>query len=209
MGRATLLLADDHTMVVEGLRKLLEPHFEIVASVEDGRELAAAAGRFKPDVVLMDISMPGLNGIEAALHLMKDLGTAKIVFLTMHADPTYVSAALRAGASGYVLKRCASAELVEAIHQVLQGRTYVTPQVAQNASIDTLGSGSPAGELTHREREVLQLVAEGHAAKEIAARLSVSPKTVVFHKTNVMAKLGLHTTAELTKYAIRHGITEK
>lgn len=208
MRRPTLLLADDHTVVVEGLRRLLEPHFEIVASVDDGRELLAAVARSKPDVILLDISMPGLNGIDAALSLKTEVVTSKIVFLTMYADSAYVNGALRAGASGYVLKRCASAELVDAIHQVLEGRTYITPQIAQNLSIDGL-AGKQAAELTPREREVLQLIAEGHSAKEIAARLNVSPKTVVFHKSNIAAKLGIHDTAGLTKYAMRHGIADE
>lgn len=207
MRRPTVLLADDHTVVMEGLRKLLEPHFEIVGAVEDGRELVAAATGLKPDIVLLDISMPGLNGFDAALQLKKHLPDAKIIFLTMYADPTYLRGAFRAGAEGYVLKRCASAELVEAIHVVLQGRTYVTPQIAKDVPISSFEAGTLPGELTGREREVLQLVAEGKSAKEIAAMINISPKTVAFHKTNIMTKLGTHTTAGLTKYAIRHGLS--
>ncbi len=207
MRRTTLLLADDHTVVMEGLKKLLEPHFEIVGSVEDGRELLAAAAVLKPDVALLDISMPLLNGIDAALQLKKRLPSVKLIFLTMHADPTFLSAAFRAGAEGYVLKRCAAAELVEAIHVVLEGRTYVTPKIAKDFPISSLESGTTPGELTSREREVLQLIAEGKSAKEIATVINISPKTVAFHKTNIMTKLRTRTTAGLTKYAVRHGLS--
>ncbi|HTT64823.1 MAG TPA: response regulator transcription factor [Bryobacteraceae bacterium] len=206
MRRPTVILADDHTIVMEGLRKLLERDFEIADTVSDGAELLASAGRLKPDVVLLDISMPRLNGIEAARQLKEDLPATKLIFLTMHADAVFVSGAFRAGAHGYVLKRCAAAELVEAIHEVLRGRTYVTPEISHDLPVERLrGAKSPAA-LTRREREVLQLVAEGKAAKEIAAILSISPKTVVFHKTNIMAKLGVRTTAGLTQFAVRHGV---
>jgi DNA-binding NarL/FixJ family response regulator len=205
MRRAKVVLADDHTVVMEGLRKLLEPHFEIVGTAADGRELVSSAGRIKPDVVLLDISMPGLNGIEAALQLRKDLPGAKIVFLTMHSDPVYLKGALRAGARGYVLKECAAAELVEAIHRVLRGETYITPEAMRGVSAQDLKT-SGGTNLTSREREVLQLVAEGKSAKEIAAILKISARTVTFHKANLVQKLGARTTAELTKFAIRHGI---
>jgi len=205
MGRATVVLADDHTVVMEGLRKLLEPHFEIVGTAANGRELISSAGRIKPDVVLLDISMPGLNGIEAALQLRKDLPGVKIVFLTMHSDPVYLKGALRVGARGYVLKGCAAAELVEAIHRVLKGEIYITPEARQGISAQDLKARGGAA-LTSREREVLQLVAEGKSAKEIAAVLKISARTVTFHKANLVQKLGSRTTAELTKFAIRHGI---
>lgn len=202
----TVLLADDHTIVTEGLKQLLEPYFEVIGEVEDGRELVGAAIRAKPDVVIVDISMPGLNGIDACRQITKELPTAKLVFLTMHTDPTLVSGAFQAGARGYVLKRCASAELVEAIHQVLGGGTYITPEVAIDLPAADLRAGKARGELTAREREVLQLVAEGKSGKEIAAILAVSPKTVAFHKSNIMEKLGVRTTAGLTKLAIRRGL---
>ena len=211
MKRPRVLLADDHTLVVDGLRRILEPECEVVGAVEDGRSLLAAAEQLKPDIILLDISMPLLNGVEAARTLRKAVPEAKMIFVTMHADATYVNGAFRAGASGYVLKRCASMELLTAIHEVLRGRTYITPLIASDIS-DELpgwprGSGDASGELTARQREVVQLVAEGHSLKEIAAILKISRKTAVFHKSNVMRRLGIHSTAELTKYALEHGIS--
>jgi DNA-binding NarL/FixJ family response regulator len=178
--------------------------------VEDGRSLLEAAERLKPDIVLLDISMPLLNGVEAARRLRRTVPSAKVIFVTMHADATYVTGAFRAGASGYVLKRCASMELVSAIREVLQGRTYITPLVRRDILGDTPASplwpGEASGELTERQREVVQLVAEGHPVKEIASVLNISAKTVAFHKSNVMRRLGLRSTAELTKYALEHGL---
>jgi len=207
MKKTSVLLADDHTIVTDGLKRILEPHFEIAGAVTDGRELVAAALRLAPDVVLVDISMPGLNGIDAALQLRKVLPGAKIIFLTMHADPTFVNGALRAGAEGYVLKRCAAEELVDAIHHVLGGGVYITPVVADGVTVS--GRARAAGALTVREREVLQLVAEGHSGKEVAAQLRISVKTVAFHKANITRKLGINTTAGLTQFAIRHGIVSE
>ena len=212
MRRPRLLLADDHTLVLEGFRKLLESEFELVGAVEDGRALVAAAQKLRPDVILLDISMPLLNGIEAARQLKKLVPDTKLVFLTMHADPAYVTEAFRVGASGYLLKRSAASELVSAIHEVLKGRSYVTP-LATKDMLDTFLGRAPApgrlsSELTPRQREVLQLVAEGHSAKEIAAILSVSVKTIEFHKARLMRQLSLRGTAELTKYAVQHGIVE-
>lgn len=210
MKRPRVLLADDHMLVIDGLRRILEPECEIVGAVEDGRALLAAAVELKPDIVLLDISMPLLNGVEAARMLRKTLPATKLIFVTMHADATYVTGAFRAGASGYVLKRCASMELVSAIQQVLKGRTYITPLVRKDVLGDAPGSplwpGEENGELTARQREVVQLVAEGHPLKEIATILNVSVKTVTFHKSNVMRRLGLRSTAELTKYALEHGL---
>lgn len=206
--RPRVLLADDHMLVIDGLRRILEPECEVVGAVEDGRSLLKAAEQLKPDIVLLDISMPLLNGVEAARRLRKTVPAAKLIFVTMHADATYVTGAFRAGASGYVLKRCASMELVSAIREVLKGRTYITPLIRKDFSGTAPGSpvGEVSGELTERQREVVQLVAEGHAVKEIAAILKISRKTVAFHKSNVMRRLGLHSTAELTKYALEHGI---
>ena len=206
MRRSTVLLADDHTIMTDGLKRLLEPDFEVAGAVENGRELVEAAKRIQPDVVVLDISMPELNGIEAAVQIRKEVPTTRLVFLTMHADATYVKAAFRAGASGYVLKRCASAELVDSIHEVLRGRRYVTPEVAEDANLGKLQDHNATGALTAREREVLQLVAAGKSAKEIGAALTISPRTVAFHKSNMMQKLQIHTTAELTKFALLHGI---
>ena len=211
MKRPRVLLADDHTLVLEGLRKILEPECDVVGSVEDGRSLLAAAEQLKPDIILLDVSMPLLNGVEAARMLRNAVPGAKVIFVTMHADATYVAGAFRAGASGYVLKRCASMELLNAIHQVLSGRAYVTPLIRKDILAELpgwpLGSGEASGELTVRQREVVQLVAEGRPVKEIAAILNISSKTVAFHKANVMRRLGIRSTAELTKYALEHGIS--
>lgn len=214
MSKARVLLADDHTLVLEGISKLLEPHFDLVGTVEDGRALLEAAKTLKPDVVLADISMPLLNGIDAARQLRKTLPDTKIVFLSMHSDPTYVTEAFRAGAAGYLLKRSAASELVFAIEEVLKGRFYVTPAVAKGVLTDVLGEAEASRReaptkgpsLTPRQREVLQLVAEGKSIKEIATILDISIKTVEFHKSRIMEELDLHTTAELTKYAVAHGI---
>jgi DNA-binding NarL/FixJ family response regulator len=212
MRRPRLLLADDHTLVLEGFRKLLESEFDLVGAVEDGRALVAAAQKLRPDVILLDISMPLLNGIEAARQLKKLVPDTKLVFLTMHADPAYVTEAFRVGASGYLLKRSAASELVSAIHEVLKGRSYVTPLATKDMLDTFLGRAPEPGrlsrDLTSRQREVLQLVAEGHSAKEIATILNVSVKTVEFHKARLMRQLSLRGTAELTKYAVQHGIVE-
>ena len=211
MKRPRVLLADDHTLVADGLQRILEPECEVVGAVEDGRSLLAAAEELKPDIILLDISMPLLNGVDAARRLHDIVPSAKVIFVTMHADATYVTGAFRAGASGYVLKRCASMELVNAVHEVLKGRTYVTPLIRKDVLGELpgwpLGSGEASGELTDRQREVVQLVAEGHPVKEIAVILNISSKTVAFHKANAMRRLGIRSTAELTKYALEHGIT--
>lgn len=217
MTRARILLADDHVLVLEGLQKLLAEEFDLVGTAQDGRELLTAALRLRPDVVLMDISMPRLNGVEAARQLSKRVPAIKIIFVTMHAEKTYVTEAFRAGASGYLLKRSAASELVSAIHQVMNGKIYLTSLIAGDSRGASLGrSGRPKvrphphspGELTARQREVLQLVAEGYANKETAGILGISVKTVEFHKSGIMEKLGLRTTAELTKYALHHGIAD-
>jgi DNA-binding NarL/FixJ family response regulator len=205
-----LLLADDHTLLLEGIRLLLQPEFELVGSVEDGQALLAAARTLKPDVILLDISMPRLNGIDAARRLRKLLPSARLIFLTMHADADYVAEAFRAGAMGYLLKRAAASELLTAIHAVLKGNHYVSPLVTRNALDLLISSSKPAGKfsdrLTSRQREVLQLVAEGRSRKEIAGILNISVKTVEFHKGILMRKLNLQTVADYTRYAIEHGI---
>jgi DNA-binding NarL/FixJ family response regulator len=210
MSRPRVLLADDHTLVLEGLRRILVPEFDLVGTAEDGRALVESAAKLKPDVIVLDISMPLLNGIDAARQIMRATPGAKLIFLTMHADATYVSAAFGVGASGYLLKRSAASELSTAIHQVLEGGKYLTPVLAaevQDFAIPESGCpATTAGGLTNRQREVLQLVAEGRSAKEIAAILGISVKTVEFHRSNITEKLGIRTTAELTKYAIEHGI---
>jgi DNA-binding NarL/FixJ family response regulator len=211
MKRPRVLLADDHVLVAEGLRSLLAPHFDVVGIVSDGRELLQAAKTLDPDVVVLDISMPSLNGIEAARQLRAANSRAKVVFLTMHCEVTYAARALEAGASGFVLKHSAASELVTAIQEALKGGTYITPQIAGNL-LDSLRRGVPTGadalgELTPRQREVLQLVAEGRSAKQIAAVLGISCRTAEFHKARLMETLGVQTTAELIQYAIRTGVT--
>jgi DNA-binding NarL/FixJ family response regulator len=205
-----LLLADDHTLLLEGFRLLLQPEFELVGSVEDGQALLAAAKSLKPDIILLDISMPRLNGIDAARRLRKLLPSARLIFVTMHADADYVSEAFRAGAMGYILKRAAASELLTAIHTVLKGNHYVSPLVTRNALEVLISSSKPGGKfsdrLTPRQREVLQLVAEGQSRKEISGILNISVKTVEFHKRQLTRKLNLQTTADFTRYAIEHGI---
>ncbi len=211
MKRPRLLLADDHPIVIAGLRDVLEPQFEIVGTAGDGRSLVDMAPLLKPDVILLDISMPLLNGLTAARQLKKQLPAVKLIFLTMHADADYVTEAFRAGASGYILKRSVASELVGAIEEVLKGRTYLTPAIAESFP-GLLREPSAKGmmsscDLTDREREVLQLLAEGYPSKRIAAILHVTIKTVEFHKATIKRKLRLHTTAELIKYAIEHKIS--
>lgn len=210
MTRPRVLLADDHTLVLDGYRKLLEDQCEIVGAAEDGRTLLAMAQQLQPDIVTLDISMPQLNGIDAARKLQKDLPRTKIIFVTMHADQAYVNEAFKAGASGYLLKRSAGSELLQAIQSVMNGHHYVTPLIAKDL-VQSVVTGRKPGvlkgqDLTPRQREVLQLVAEGRTVKEVAASLNISPKTVEFHKSQLMEQLDLHTTAELTKYALTHGL---
>ncbi|MEX5216896.1 MAG: response regulator [Nitrospiraceae bacterium] len=205
-----VLLADDHTLVVEGFRRLLEDQCQLVGTVSDGRALLDAVPNLKPDIVIMDISMPVMNGIEAARRLKMNYPDIKILFITMHADPAYVRAAFKAGASAYLLKRSVGEELSQALRAVESGNYYVTPLVTREV-IDGLlrgaeGPFSQGAELTTRQREVLQLLAEGHSVKEIAGMLKVSPRTVEFHKSQIMDQLNLHTTVELVKYAIAQGL---
>jgi DNA-binding NarL/FixJ family response regulator len=210
MSKPRVLLADDHTLVLAGFKKLLEDHCEVVGAAEDGRALLEAAQRLQPDVIALDISMPHLNGIDAAHQLRKTVPEAKLIFITMHADQAYVSQAFKAGASGYLLKRSAGSELVQAIEAVMKGDYYVTSLIAKDLVHSALdGTHQPiiqTNRLTARQREILQLVAEGLAVKEIAATLAISPKTVEYHKSKLMEQLDLHTTAELTKYALTHGL---
>jgi DNA-binding NarL/FixJ family response regulator len=211
MKRPRVLLADDHCVVAEGLRGLLQPHFDVVGIVSDGRELLAAARDLDPDVVVLDISMPSLNGIDAARQLRAAKSRAKVVFLTMHREVAYAARALEAGASGFVLKHSVAAELVTSLQEVLKGGTYITPQIAGDL-LGTFRRGTPPAalaldDLTPRQREVLQLVAEGRSAKEIAAALRISRRTAEFHKARLMEALGARTTAELVQYAIRTGIS--
>jgi DNA-binding NarL/FixJ family response regulator len=211
MPKPRVLIADDHRIVVEGLKKLLEPEFEVAGTVQNGRELVEATEKLRPDVIVADISMPGLNGIEAVRQIKKKHKETKVVFLTMHPDVAYAATAFKSGASGYVLKHSAPDELVAAIRAAVQGGTYVTPLIAgkllksfQDGATNPAESVSP---LTPREREVLQLLAEGRSVKEIAAILAVSVKTVEYHKYRLMENLGIKTMVELIRYAVKQGIT--
>lgn len=208
MKRTRVLLADDHPLTLEGLRGFLEPHMESVGTVMDGRALVEEAIRLKPDLIVLDITMPLLNGIDAAAQIKKSLPGVKLVFVTMHANPAYLEAALNAGAMGYVLKSAAREELLDAIKSVMSGNIYVTPSLSSE-HLERFSSPVRAAStlrLSGREREILQLIAEGKATKEIAFVLSISVKTVAFHRENIKRKLGLRTTAELTKHAMEQGL---
>lgn len=212
MNRPRILMADDHAIVLAGLRKLVEAEGEVVGMVEDGRALVEAAQHLRPDIVLLDISMPLLNGLDAARQISKLVPESKLIFLTMHATPTYATEAFKAGASGYLIKRSAAVELKQAIQAVMRGQHYMTPLITKDVLAATLQS--PDGQfnkplvtsLTQRQREVLQLVAEGKGTKAIASILNISVKTVEFHKFRIMSELDLHSTAELVKYAIGEGL---
>jgi DNA-binding NarL/FixJ family response regulator len=208
--RCRVLVADDHDVVREGLQVLLREQFDIVGAVRDGRTLVREAQRLSPDLVLIDITMPVLNGIEATRQLQARSPSIKVVVFTMHADVTYAAELLQAGASAYVLKNSPIEEIKTAMNQALAGKKYVTPQVAKEVlpvlKKSSQRRGGPINRLTGREREVLQLVAEGRPSKQIADVLCVSPRTVEYHKYKMMGKLGLHSTADLTRYAMRHGI---
>lgn len=208
MGRTRVLLADDHALLLGAFEKLLSGEFEIVGQAADGRALVTAAERLKPDVIVLDISMPLLNGLEAGRQIKQKQKDVKLVYVTMTEDADLASEAFRLGASGYLLKRSAASELTTAIREVMQGRSYITPLIA-NALIGTLlrpEAHAPGRDLTPRQREVLQLLAEGHSMKEIANLLNISPRTVAFHKYEMMLQLNLETTAELVQYAVRHHI---
>jgi len=210
MRKIRVLLADDHKIVLEGLKSLLEPEFDLVGIVEDGKALVKQAERLHPDVIVADISMPLLNGIEAVRQIKKTNDQIKVVILTMHPDANYAVKAFDAGASGYVLKRSATRELITAIKDVMKDRTYVTPMIAGDLlrayKSTTPGKDVVNKQLTSRQEEILQLLAEGHQTKEIASRLHISPRTVETHKYNIRQELKLNTTAELIKYAIKQGI---
>ena len=210
--RPRVLLADDHLLVAEALKSLLADEFDLVGVVQDGRALLEAAAKLRPDVIVADITMPHLNGIDALVQLRQIGDRVPVVFLTMHRDAAFARRALEAGASGYVLKHSASAELVAAIEAALAGKTYLTPQLAGEV-LEAMKQGpeqadDPTAVLTPRQREVLQLLAEGRSAKEAAAVLAISARTVEFHKYQMMETLGLHTNAELIHFAIKHGIVE-
>ncbi len=207
-----VMLADDHLLVRAGLRKLLEsiPHVEVVAEADDGLALVTLAAQLQPDVVLMDIAMPGLNGLEATGRLQKALPNTRVLILSMHQNEEYVRQALRHGAAGYLLKDAAPAELELAIRAVLRGETFLSPAVSKGVLSDYVqrlrGEDQPGELLTPRQREVLQLVAEGHSTKEIARRLDLSVKTVDTHRSQLMKQLDIHEVAGLVRYAMRMGL---
>jgi DNA-binding NarL/FixJ family response regulator len=209
MAKPKVLLADDHAIVVEGLQRLLTAEFELVGVARNGVEMVDTCASKKPDVVVADVSMPLLNGIDALRKMRRQGDNTRVVFLTMHPDVTSATRALEAGASGYVLKHAASDELVTAIRDALAGRRFVSPALRSPAVEERLlrGQGKTTGiELTPRQQEVLQLLAEGKSAKEIGAILGISPRTAETHKYKMMDDLGLATTAELVHYAVRHGL---
>jgi DNA-binding NarL/FixJ family response regulator len=208
MGRPRVLLADDHALLLGAFEKLLAPECDVVGQACDGRALVATASKLKPDVVVLDIGMPVLNGLEAGRQIKQTLREVRLVFLTMNEDPDLAAEAFRAGASAYLLKRSAASELMVAIREVMQGRSYVTPLVTAGLVESLLNADEPRAsqELTARQREVLQLLAEGRSMKEVAAVLNLTARTVAFHKYRMMEQLKLKSTAELIQYAVKHHI---
>ncbi len=209
--RRRVILADDHTLLLEAFEKLLEPDFTVVGAVSDGRALLSAAAELKPDVIVLDIAMPFLNGLDAARQLKKTMPKVKLVFLIMNKDPNVANEAFRAGASGYLLKTSAASELSKAIKAALCGRSYVTPVITQGmveSFIRQPGGGRDAPKLTPRQREVLQLLAEGRSMKEAANILNITPRTVAFHKYRMMEQLNLKNNADLIQFALRESIVQ-
>ena len=208
MGLPRVLLADDHALLLGAYEKLLANDCEIVGQVQDGRALVAAAEQLKPDLIVLDIAMPSLNGLEAGRQIKQKLKDIKLVFLTMNEDPDLAAAAFRSGASGYLIKRSAASELLTAIREVMRGRSYVTPLVTEGLmeSLIQADAHRSSHELTPRQREVLQLLAEGRSMKEVANLLKLTPRTVAFHKYRIMEQLRVKSTAELIQYAVRHHI---
>ncbi|HEX9861110.1 MAG TPA: response regulator transcription factor [Nitrospirota bacterium] len=209
-----VILADDHTMIREGLRAVLRKHpdIEVVSEADNGRTAVQAAKKFRPDIVILDVFMPGLNGIEAARRMAAASPGTKTIALSMHSGRRFVAEMFKAGASGYLLKDCASEELVNAIRAVMAGRNYLSPHIAKGALRDIVGNGkskdaSAWSVLTPREREMLQLLSEGKTVKQIATALHISVKTVETHRLHIMSKLNIRTLAELTRYALREGLT--
>jgi two-component system, NarL family, response regulator NreC len=209
-----ILLADDHTLVRQGLRKVLEerPEWEVVAEAGDGREAARLAEQFKPDVCILDIAMPLLNGIEATRQIARRVPTTRILVLSMYSDEAYVAQILQAGAAGYILKDSADVDLIQAVSEVARGKSFFSPPIARVMLDDYVrqladkGIGDRFDSLSDREREVFQLIAEGKVNKEIATLLSISPSTVETHRARIMEKLDLHSAAEIVLYAVRRGV---
>jgi len=208
MSRPRVLLADDHALLLGAFEKLLADEFDIVGQVSDGRAVVAAAETLNPDVVVLDISMPLLNGLEAGRQIKQKSRGVKLVFLTMNEDADLAAEAFRAGASAYVLKRSAASELMTAIREVVQGRSYITPLITEGVvgSLLNVDEAKNRHELTPRQVEVLQLLAEGRSMKEVARVLDLTPRTIAFHKYRMMEQLGVKSTAELVQYAVKHHI---
>ena len=207
--RPRVLLADDHRLLREAFVKLLEPECDVVGSVTDGRALLEAAPKLRPDVVVVDIAMPLLNGLDAARQLKRSMPAVKVIILTVNEDPDIAAEAFRAGASAFLLKNSAASELLQAIQDVVQGRSYVTPLATRDMVTNLLRPAQPATgarELSPRQREVLQLLAEGRTMKEGAAILKITPRTVAFHKYNMMEEFGIKSSAELVQFAIKKRI---
>lgn len=211
MGRPRILLADDHTMVVEAFRKLLEPEFEIVGTVSDGQSLVRLAPELKPDVIVVDIGMPFLSGMDAGRRLKGLLPGTKLIVLTMNEDTELAAEALRSWASGYLLKKSAGSELVNAVWGALKGKSYVTPKIAQQLLERFVRDPRQERdkELTPRQRQVLQLLAEGRTMTEAADVLHLSPRTVAFHKYKIMEEFGLKTNSDLVRFAIRERVVSQ
>ena len=212
MKRIRILVGDDHPFILDGVRRLLEGHYNVVGSANDGKALVEAAARLAPNVVVLDVSMPILNGIDAARQIKKTLPATLFVFLSMHSNAIYMRKAFEAGASAYVLKSGAAEELLNAIGAVIRGRSYVSPSFGRDVTESLQDRSAEAKrsviELTNRQRQILQLIAEGKQNKEIAEILDVSVKTVEFHRSSLMTKLGAHTVAELTRFAIQEGLVD-
>ena len=210
--RPRIILADDHTMLLDAFRRLLEPRCEIVGTAGDGRALIELAASTQPEIIVLDVSMPRLNGVDAAAQIRRRMPEVKLIFLTVNEDPDLAAEAIRLGASGYLLKSSATSELFTAIEHALAGKTYITPLVTRGVPLAVFlrDAAKPNAEkLTARQREVLQLLAEGRAMKEIADLLQITARTVAFHKYTIMEHLGLKTNAELVQYAIDHGLLRK
>jgi DNA-binding NarL/FixJ family response regulator len=209
MKRARIILADDHALLLGAFKSLLEPEFEVVGTFLNGQALVEGARPLQPNVIVLDIGMPLMNGLSAGQQLKKDMPGVKLIYLTMNLDPDLAAEAVRLGASGYLLKSSATSELPSAIREALTGRSYLTPLITAGmvgSFVQTLKRKKPAHELTLRQKEVLQLLTEGRSMKEIAAILNVTPRTVAFHKYTMMEQLNIKTSAELIQYAIKHSI---
>jgi len=209
MGATRVVIVDDHTLLTEAFRRLLEPECQVVGVYDDPRAFLRDVGQLRPDVAVLDISMPSLNGLDAARELRRLVPSTRIVFLTMNEDPDLAAEAFRLGASGYLLKRSAASELPSAVREVMSHHYYITPLLTRDlvgSFVHPNESRKPLHQLTPRQREVLQLLAEGRSMKEAAGVLNVSPRTIAFHKYRMMEQLGVQSTAALIQFAVREGL---